>query len=346
MSIPQPIPARCRAVVLDGPGASWALREVDVPKPKPNELLIRSLACGVCHSDVATQNGEFDFITEYPLVAGHEVVGEVVALGTDIKDWALGDRAGGGWHGGNDGTCKACARGMPQVCANLEVNGVTRNGGFSEYCTLVASAAIRISSSWDPVSTAPLLCAGITAFNAIRKSNVPQGDTVAICGIGGLGHLAIQYARKMGYRTVAVSESEEKRDDAINLGAHLFVNSKREDAVEVLQREGRASLVVVLCPSPELVKNMTRALAPGGSILLIAPVNGVTIDFTPLIVYGKQVRTWSSGFAAETSEAIDFAHIQDVKCLTKQYALGDIERAFEDMNERTIRYRPVINFAL
>ncbi|XRM42887.1 hypothetical protein ABZX51_006097 [Aspergillus tubingensis] len=321
MSIPQPIPARCRAVVLDGPGASWALREVDVPKPKPNELLIRSLACGVCHSDVATQNGKFDFITKYPLVAGHEVVGEVVALGADIKDWAVGDRAGGAWHGGNDGTCKACARGMPQVCTNLEVNGVTRNGGFSDYCTLVASAAIRISPSWDPVSTAPLLCAGITAFNAIRKSNVPQGDTVAICGIGGLGHLAIQYARKMGYRTVAVSESEEKRDVAMNLGAHLFVNSRR-------------------------VKNMTRALAPGGSILLIAPVNGVTIDFTPLIVYGKQVRTWSSGFAAETSEAIDFAHIQDVKCLTKQYALGDIERAFEDMNERTIRYRPVINFAL
>ncbi|GLA81296.1 hypothetical protein AtubIFM56815_004939 [Aspergillus tubingensis] len=222
MSIPQPIPARCRAVVLDGPGASWALREVDVPKPKPNELLIRSLACGVCHSDVATQNGEFDFITKYPLVAGHEVVGEVVALGADIKDWALGDRAGGAWHGGNDGTCKACARGMPQ----------SRN--TAPWSPQPQSASPQAGTPCQ----APLLCAGITAFNAIRKSNVPQGDTVAICGIGGLGHLAIQYARKMGYRTVAVSESEEKRDDAMNLGAHLFVNSKREDAVEMLQREG------------------------------------------------------------------------------------------------------------
>ncbi|RAH48936.1 alcohol dehydrogenase [Aspergillus brunneoviolaceus CBS 621.78] len=341
------VPETCKAVVLDGTHAPWSLRDVPVKLPAEGEILIKSLACGVCHSDVATQNGEFDFITKYPIIAGHEVIGEVVALGLNVKDWKIGDRAGGAWHGGNDGHCKACARGTPQICSNLEVNGVTRDGGFSEYCTLRADAAIRVPTDMDPVKTAPLLCAGITAFNGIRKFHIPQGDTVAICGIGGLGHLAIQFARKMGYRTVAVSGTKDKRDAALALGAHQFVHTGSEDPVQALKQDGEgASLVMMFCNDPEMVKKMTAALAPGGSILLIAPVNGVTLDFTELIVVGKNVRTWSSGFAPETREALDFASHLGVECQTQEFALRDIDKAFNAMNNRTIRFRPVINFAL
>ncbi|KAJ5998638.1 alcohol dehydrogenase [Penicillium sp. IBT 35674x] len=338
------IPKTCKAIVLDGPREPWALREVPVELPKEGEILIKSLACGVCHSDLATRNGDFDFITKYPIIAGHEVLGEIVAIGPNVHGWKLGDRAGGAWHGGNDGNCKACVRGMPQVCKNLEVNGVTRNGGFSEYCVLRADAAVPVPQDVDPVSFAPLLCAGITAFNAIRKSNVSQGDTVAISGVGGLGHLAIQYARHMGYRTVAISETEDKRDVALSLGAHKFINSQKEDPVEALQKEGGASLLINFVASPEVVKKLVKAVSPGGSILLIAPVNGVSLDFVELIVYNVSVRTWSSGFAPETREAIDFAIEQGVKCMTEEFALEDIEAAFAAMNDRTIRFRPVIKF--
>ncbi|KAL4809622.1 chaperonin 10-like protein [Aspergillus unguis] len=268
-----------------------ALRDVPVERPGEGEILIKSLACGVCHSDLATRNGDFDFITNYPIIPGHEVIGEIVALGANVKGWTVGDRAGGAWHGGNEGTCKACARGLPQVCKNLEVNGVTRNGGFSEYCVLRADAAVPVPQDVDPVSFSPLLCAGITAFNAIRKSNVPQGDTIAIAGVGGLGHLAIQYARLMGYHTVAISETEDKREAALSLGAHRFINSKKEDPVEALQKEGGASLVINFIAQPESVKKLVKGVRPGGSILLIAPVNGVSLDFIELIVYGIQVRT-------------------------------------------------------
>ncbi|CAG7923609.1 unnamed protein product [Penicillium olsonii] len=324
------IPKSCKAVVLDGPREPWALREVPVELPKEGEILIKSLACGVCHS--------------YPIIPGHEVLGEIVAIGPNVRGWMVGDRAGGAWHGGSDRNCKACTRGLPQVCKNLEVNGVTRNGGFSEYCTLLADAAVPVPQDVDPVSFAPLLCAGITAFNAIRKSNIPQGDTVAISGVGGLGHLAIQYARLMGYHTVAISETEDKREAALYLGAHKFINSQKEDPVEALQKVGGASLLINFVASPEIVQKLVKAVSPGGSILLIAPVDGVSLNFIELIVFGVSVRTWSSGFAPETREAIDFAIEQGVKCLTKEYALEDIEAAFCAMNDRTIRFRPVIKF--
>ncbi|CAG7923627.1 unnamed protein product [Penicillium olsonii] len=215
------IPASCKAVVLDHANAPWAVREVPVKQPKEGEILIQSIACGVCHSDVATRKGDFDFIANYPLVSGHEVVGRVVAVGANVKGWAIGSLAGAGWH-------------------------------VSEYCNIRADTAVRFPETVDPVSCAPLLPAGITAFNAIRKCNVTQGDTVAICGIGGLGHLAIQYARKMGYRTVAISESEEKRAEALQLGAHRFTNGLMEDPVEALKAEGGASLIINFVSRPEM----------------------------------------------------------------------------------------------
>ncbi|PYH48548.1 alcohol dehydrogenase [Aspergillus saccharolyticus JOP 1030-1] len=338
------IPQTCKAVVLDSPRAPWLVKEIQVKQPKEGEILIKSLACGVCHSDLATRNGDFDSITKYPIVPGHEVLGDVVAIGANVKGWKLGDRAGGAWHGGNDGNCKACSRGLPQVCKNLEVNGVTRDGGFSEYCTLRADAAVPVPKDVDPISFAPLLCAGITVFNAIRKSNVPQGDTIAISGVGGLGHLAIQYARLMGYRTVAISETEDKREAALSLGAHKFINSRKEDPVEELQKDGGASLIINFVARPEVVQKLVKGVSPGGSILLIAPVDGVSLDFIKLIVFGVSVRTWSSGFAPETREAIDFAINQGVNCLTKEFSLDEVEAAFAAMEDRTIRFRPVIKF--
>ncbi|KAL4959758.1 alcohol dehydrogenase [Aspergillus stella-maris] len=292
--MPQGIPETCKAIVLDHANVPSALRDVPVHQPKEDELLVKTIACGVYHSPILLCRK----LSTFP---GHEVVGTIIAIGSDVKGWSVEQRVGAGWHGGADGQCKVCARAQPQVCWNVEIKGVTRDGGFSEYCTRRADAAICLPETIDP------------------------GDTVVICGVGGLGHLAIQYARKMGYRTVAVSGKEDKRDETIRLGAHKFIDTVQEDVVGVLRAEGGASLVMNFVPDPE------TAVAPGGSLLLIAPVNGVELDFIEMIVYG-------------TRKAINFAIQEDVKCLVKEYPLDKIGDALKAMNDRTIRFWPVIKF--
>ncbi|KAJ9638783.1 hypothetical protein H2201_005724 [Coniosporium apollinis] len=335
------IPKTCKAVVLEKAGAPWAIKEVPVEQPKAAEVLIKVHACGVCHSDTAVQEGHFPGIP-YPIIPGHEVIGTIVAVGEGEKRWKEGDRVGGPWHGGHDGTCKACNRGLFQMCSNEAINGVTRNGGYSEYCTLRSEAAVSIPSDVDPADYAPLLCAGVTVFNGIRKMNIVQGDTVAVQGLGGLGHLAIQYARRMGYRTVALSSSGAKKDFATQLGATDYVDGSKEDTAEALQKMGGAALIVVTAPNPKIIGPLVNACAPGGKVLILAPVGEVSVNTIPMIMKGISVHGWPSGHALDSEEAISFAQHQDVKCMVEKFPLDKVEEAVERMLSGGVRFRSVL----
>jgi D-arabinose 1-dehydrogenase-like Zn-dependent alcohol dehydrogenase len=329
-------------VVIEKPGAPWAIKEVPVNQPKQGEILIKVHACGVCHSDSFLQQGAFGDGASFPRIPGHEVIGSVVAVGDGEKKWKVGDKVGGPWHGGHDGICKSCNRGLFQICDNGQVNGVSRDGGYAEYCTLRTEAVVRIPHDADPAEYAPLLCAGVTVFNGIRKMNIVPGDIVAIQGLGGLGHLAVQYARKLGYRTVALSTSSNKKDFATQLGATDYIDTSKENAAEALQKMGGASLIVVTAPNPEVMGPLVNGLGPLGKLLILAPVGEVPINTVPLIMKGASVHGWPSGHALDSEEAIAFAEKQGVKCMVEKFPFDKVEDAVKHMESGKVRFRSVI----
>jgi D-arabinose 1-dehydrogenase-like Zn-dependent alcohol dehydrogenase len=335
------IPSSCPAVVIEKVGAPWTIKEVPVSAPKSGEVLIKVLACGVCHSDSFLQQGHLGEHV-FPRVPGHEVIGKVIAVGDGEKKWKVGDRVGGGWHGAHDGSCKACNKGLFQMCENELVNGVSRDGGYAEYCTLRSEAAVRIPADANPAEYAPLLCAGVTVFNGIRKMNIQQGDTIAVQGLGGLGHLAVQYARKMGYRTVAVSSSDNKKDFAFQLGATDYIDTSKESASEALQKMGGASLIVVTAPNPKIIGPLVEGLGPLGKLLVLAPVGDIPVNTVSLITKGKSVHGWPSGHALDSEEAIDFAEKQGVKCMIEKFPFDKVEDAVQHMESGKVRFRSVI----
>lgn len=336
------IPSKCRAVVIEHAGAPWAIKEVPVVMPKDGEILIKVHACGVCHSDTFMQQGAFGPMASFPRIPGHEVIGTIVAVGQGVKKWKVGDRVGGPWHGAHDGLCKACNRGLFQMCGNALFNGVSRDGGYAEYCTLRTEATVRIPPQADPTEYAPLLCAGVTVFNGIRQMNITPGDTIAIQGLGGLGHLAVQYARKMGYRTVALSSSDSKRDFAMELGANDYIDTSKENAAEALQRMGGASCIIVTAPNPEIMGPLVNGLAPMGKLLLLAAVGDVPINTAALIAKGLSVWGWPAGHSINCEEAIDFAEKQGVKCMVEKFPLDKVEDAVNRMESGNLRFRSVI----
>ncbi|KAF2196907.1 alcohol dehydrogenase [Delitschia confertaspora ATCC 74209] len=336
------IPKTCRAVVIEKPGAPWAIKDVPVEEPKEGDVLIKVLACGVCHSDSFLQAGAFGPMAQFPRIPGHEVIGKVVAVGPGEKRWKIGDKVGGPWHGAHDGVCKACNRGLYQMCEHELVNGVSRNGGYAEYCTLRTEAVVRIPADADPAEYAPLLCAGVTVFNGIRQMQITPGDTVAIQGLGGLGHLALQYSRRMGYRTVAISSSDKKKDFAMQLGATDYIDSSKQDAAAELQKMGGASLVVVTAPNPEVMGPLVKACGPKGKVLILAPVGEIPVDTVTLITKGVSVHGWPSGHALDCEEAINFAEHQGVKCMVEKFPFEKVEEAVEHMTSGKVRFRSVI----
>jgi len=307
------IPKSCKACVIEKAGAPWTIKEVPVEEPKHGEILIKVHACGVCHSDVDMQQGNLGPLAQFPRIPGHEVIGTIVAIGPGESKWQ-----------------------------NELINGVSWNGGYAEYCTLRSEAAVRIPPDADPAQYAPLLCAGITVFNGIRKMNITPGDIVAVQGLGGLGHLAIQYARKMGYRTVALSSSDAKREFAMKLGATDYVDNSKEDSAEALQKMGGASLVVVTAPNPKMMGNLVNACGPCGKILILSPVGEVPVDTGVMIHYGISVHGWPSGHALDSEEAIAFAEHQGVECMVEKFPFDKVEDAVKHMTSGKVRFRCVL----
>ncbi|KAI1804310.1 putative alcohol dehydrogenase [Daldinia bambusicola] len=329
-----------RAVFLEK-GADLVVQETPLVLPGDNEVLVKVEACGVCYSDYY---GQYNVMGGgFPICPGHEIIGRVAAVGDSVKRWKVGDRVGGGWHGGHDETCTACNEGWFQMCDNQVINGVTKNGGYAEYCILRAEATVRIPEHVDAAKYAPMLCAGVSVFNSIRNMNVPVGETIVIQGLGGLGHLGVQYAAQMGYRVIAVSRGADKEKFARELGAHEYIDaSKEKDVGEALKALGGARLVVATAPSADSITPFQKGLGVLGKILLLSIPGDFTIDTVTMLKHGSSVQVWPSGHQKDSEDAIKFADLKGVDCMIETYPLDKAQAAWDAMKNGTVRFRAVI----
>lgn len=334
------LPTTYKAVVLAEANASFELREVTLRHPGPGQVLVKVIACGVCFSDISLAAGHMGNV--FPRTPGHELVGDIAELGEGVHHFAVGQRVGGPWHGGHDGNCRQCRRGQFQMCEHQEITGVTQDGGFAEYVLLRQEAVVRVPRDMNPAEAAPLLCAGVTVFNGIRKMHVEQGAIVAVQGLGGLGHLAVQYANKMGYEVVVLSSGGEKAAFAKELGAHHYINTKSADGPAELAQLGGASIIVQTAPSPEIIGKLVHGLAPGGKLLCLAPVGGVEFDTDAMVSGARSVHGWPSGHAIDSEEAIKFAQEHGIKCMIEEYGLKHVQEAIDNFLEGRPRFRNVL----
>ncbi|RYP91833.1 hypothetical protein DL770_002010 [Monosporascus sp. CRB-9-2] len=334
------LPRTFKAAVLEKANLPVVIKDIELKKPGRGQVLVKVIACGVCHTDIFEQGGFLGDV--FPRTPGHELVGDIVAISEDITRFTGGERVGGSWHGGHDNSCRSCARGQYQMCDNAQVNGVSFDGGYAEYVLLREEAVVRVPKEADPAQVAPLLCAGVTVFNSMRKMHVEQGNTVAVQGVGGLGHLAIQYANKMGYHTVAMSSGSSKKDFAHQLGAHAYIDTTKEDPVSKLKELGGAALIVATAPNPKAISPLVGGLQAGGKLVVLAPVGPVEFDTGVLINKGASVHGWPSGHALDSEEAIKFSQDHGVKCIIEKFPLSDAAKAMEHCSSGNVRFRAVL----
>src|SRR5262252_9471478 len=287
--------AKMQAVQVPKPGADFELVERDIPEPGPAQVRIRVQACGICHSDVVTKDGLFPGMS-YPRVPGHEVAGVIDEVGAGVQDWQKGERVGVGWHGGQDGTCLACRRGDFINCANAKVCGVSYDGGYQQFMVAPVEALARMPESLDPAEAAPLMCAGITTFNALRHAGALPSDLVAVQGVGGLGHLGIQFAKKFGYRVAAIGRGPGNDALAKKLGADSYIDSAATDPAAELQKLGGASAILATAPSGKAMSSLIGGLGPNGTLLVIgASADPIEVSPAQLIGGKKRIHGWASG---------------------------------------------------
>lgn len=330
-----------RAMQVPAAGEPFERVERPVPDPDSGAVRIAVEACGICYSDHYVREGSSS--VDYPRVPGHEIAGRVDAVGDDVDLWSVGDRVGVGWHGGHCFTCDRCRRGDFQGCENGEVTGLTFDGGYAEYATVPAEAVGRVPDALDDVEAAPLLCAGITTFNALRNADADPGDLVAVQGIGGLGHLGIQYAHAMGFETVALSGSPEKETLALDLGADHFVDATTTDVGEALQSLGGADLVLATAPAAEVTATAVDGIGRNGSVVVVAnPGEAVPVHPGALIATRGSVSGWSSGHAADWEDTLEFSALRDVTPTVETFPLEDAESAYQRMANNEARFRVVL----
>jgi len=333
--------AKMRAVQVSKPNGPFELVERQVRDPGPGEIRVKVEACGICHSDALARSGAFPGLT-LPRVPGHEVAGRVDAVGANVTAWKAGERVGIGWHGGHCFQCIPCRKGLFINCENAKITGITLDGGYAEYLVAPAEAAARIPDALDAADAGPLLCAGVTTYNSLRNSGARAGDTVAVQGIGGLGHLAIQYAARMGFRTVALSHGADKEALARQLGAHAYVDTQSVDAAEGLQKLGGADVVLATAPSSAAIASTVNGLKPRGKLLIVAAA------FEPLqlsalaLLSGKSVAGWPSGSAMDSEETMAFSALSNVRPRIEKFPLEKAEEAFAKVMANQVRFRAVL----
>ncbi|KAK0714535.1 dehydrogenase [Lasiosphaeris hirsuta] len=336
------LPKTYTQAVFKASGEPLVLESVPLRLPGKDEILLKVEACGVCYSDIYTQHNGVG--GGFPMVPGHEIIGKVVTLGEGVSpaEWSVGSRVGSGWHGGHDGTCKACEKGWYQMCDNPVVNGVTKNGGYAEYCIIRAEAAVRVPEHVDAAKYAPILCAGVTVFNSIRHMGIKPGETVAVQGLGGLGHLALQYARRMGYRVVAISRGTDKEKAAREFGAHHYIDSTKGDIGEQLNALGGAALAITTASTAEAITPLIKGLGVLGKLLILSVPRELPVDVYALLKRGISVQSWPSGHAADSADAIVFAELNDIESVIEKFPLAEAQKAYESMLSGTVRFRAVI----
>jgi len=331
-----------RAARVSDAGGDFELVDLPVPTPADDEVRVRVEACGICHSDAFVKEGTFPGI-DYPRVPGHEVAGVVDAVGAEVDQWAEGDRVGVGWHGGHCFTCEACRTGDFVNCENGLVTGIHFDGGYAEYMTAPAEAVAKMPDDLSATEAAPLLCAGITTYNALRNQDIQPGDLVAVQGIGGLGHLGVQYAAQMGAEVAALSTSADKEALAHELGAHHFVDASTGDAAEALQGLGGADLILATAPNSAAITDVVGGLGRDGSVVIVA-ATGEPVEVSPMaLIQGrKSVSGWPSGDAQDSEDTLRFSALADVTPEIETFPLEEAAAAYHRMINNEARFRAVL----
>jgi len=334
--------AKMRAMVVRQRGGPFVAEERDVPSPGPDEMRIRTQACGVCHSDVVTVQGLFPTI-QYPRVPGHEVVGVVDAVGAGVHGWSVGQRAGVGWFGGSCGYCRQCRRDSGFACENVhEISGVTRDGGYATHMIAHVSAVAHVPDNLDAVQSAPLLCAGVTTFNALRHTGAGPGDVVAVHGVGGLGHLAIQYAARQGFRTVAVNRGRDKEELAKKLGASDYIDSATQDPAKALTAMGGARAILATVTDSRAMEAIAGGLGANGVMMVIGAVGPLTVNTFDLIGKSAGLRGWYSGVARDSEDTLNFSLRNNIASMNEIYPLEKAQAAYDRMLSGKARFRVVL----
>jgi D-arabinose 1-dehydrogenase-like Zn-dependent alcohol dehydrogenase len=316
--------------------------ERDIPEPGAGQMRIKIEACGVCHSDSMTKEGLYPGIT-YPRVPGHEVIGVVDAIGPGVAGWTIGNPVGVGWHGGHCGYCAPCRHGDSFACATSTlVTGITHDGGYAEYMVAPTESVAHAPPGLTPTEIAPLMCAGITTFNALRNSGAGPGDVVAVLGVGGLGHLGVQYARKLGFQTVAIDRHQDKAPLAAQLGAHHFIDSTASDPAAELQKLGGAKAILATATSSEAMAAVQDGLGPNGTLLVIGAVPSFAADTLFLLRGRRSIKGWYSGIASDSEDTLLFSQSTGVKSMNEVYPLSRAAEAYDRMMSGQARFRVVL----
>lgn len=329
-----------KAMQIAEAGADFEMVELPIPDAGDGEVRVKVEACGICHSDAFVKEGTYPGI-EYPRVPGHEVIGIVDEVGEGVTEWEEGDRVGVGWHGGHCFTCDSCRDGEFIMCEHGEVTGIHFDGGYAEYMVAPSNALAAVPDDLDSTEAAPLLCAGITVYNALRNSGARPGDLVAVQGIGGLGHLAIQYADAMGFEAAAISTSADKEELAFELGATHFLNA--DDAAEVLAEMGGARVIIATAPSSEAISGVVGGLGRNGELIVVA-ASAEPIEVSPMaLIQGRRsVKGWASGDAHDSEETLQFSALTHSIPEVEVFDLEDANDAYGSMIENDVRFRAVL----
>jgi D-arabinose 1-dehydrogenase-like Zn-dependent alcohol dehydrogenase len=334
--------ARMRVVQVGRAKGPLELVERDIPSPGAGEVRIRVEACGVCHSDVFTKEGLFPGIA-YPIAPGHEVAGRIDALGAGAEPWAVGQRVGVGWHGGHCGRCDRCRRGDFITCRYARIPGISYDGGYADYMIAPTQALALIPDELAALEAAPLLCAGITTFNALRHSGAVAGDLVAVLGIGGLGHLGVQFAARMGFETVAIARGQDKKALALELGAARYLDSRVDDVAAALTARGGARVILATVTSAKAMSAVIDGLGVDGKLLVVG-ASAEPIEVSPLQLIGRRasVQGWPSGVAADSEDTLAFSALAKVAPMIETFPLEQAAAAYERMMSGAARFRVVL----
>jgi D-arabinose 1-dehydrogenase-like Zn-dependent alcohol dehydrogenase len=334
---------KMRAVQVPYAGGPFEIVERDIPEPDSGMVRVKVQACGICHSDEVTKEGQFPGI-QYPRVPGHEVVGLIDAVGANVPPrWTIGERVGIGWNGGYCGYCDSCRRGNFFACeTSTQVTGVTRDGGYAEYLVTPFSALATVPKELSAEEAAPLMCAGVTTYNCLRNSGARPGDLVAVIGLGGLGHLGVQYASRSGFNTVAIGRGNDKEALAKKLGASHYLDTAAQDPAAELQKLGGAKVILATVTSADAMKAVIGGLAPTGTLMIVGAVPSLEVPALQLLFKSQQVKGWYSGTSLDSQETLGFSVLSGVRSMNESFPLDRVNEAYERMEQGKARFRVVL----
>ncbi|HUI07566.1 MAG TPA: alcohol dehydrogenase [Verrucomicrobiae bacterium] len=334
--------SKMRAAQVSRPNGPFEIVERDIPEPGAGLVRVKVQACGICHSDSVVKDGHWPGL-QYPRVPGHEVIGVVDAVGPGVAGWAPGQRVGVGWHGGHCGRCDSCRRGDFFACQiALQVTGVTFDGGYADYMIAPAVALALVPEDLSPVDGAPLMCAGITTFNALRNSGAQSGEVVAILGLGGLGHLGVQFAAKMGFKTVAIARGTDKEPLAKKLGAWRYIDSQAQDPAAELTRLGGAKIILATVTNGEAMTATLGGLAVNGTLMVVGVPQALEVPVFVLIAGRRSIKGWYSGTSIDSQDTLKFSAHAGVRSMNEVFPLERVTEAYDRMLSGKARFRVVL----